>query len=162
MKFDKRSLLIGSAAILFIAAVTAAALTGWGFWSDRQAEQNRAGAVDAAQRTVEALFSYDYNTVDHELPRAAENLTSDYRDSYKQVTEQQAIPAAKEQKLTVRTTVQATGVIETSRTHATVLVFSNQLFKRADAAEETLSGSRLQVELAKEDGRWLVSNITPV
>ncbi|QLY31545.1 h domain protein [Nocardia huaxiensis] len=162
MKTDKRSLLIAAAGVLFVAAVAVASLTAWTFWSDRQAEQNRASSAEAAQRTVEALFSYDFNNVDNQLATAAENLTSTYRDDYMKVIAQQAIPAAKETKLTVRTTAQASGVISTSRDSATILVFANQLFMRGDSDQKTITGSRLQVELTKQDGQWLVSNIIPV
>lgn len=168
MKFDKsalltkRNLLVAAAAVLFVAATVVASLTGYGFWSDRQAEQNRTSSVAVASDTVEALFSYDYNTAETELPKAADKVTSDYRDSYLKVIQEQAIPAAKEKKLTVRTDVQATGVISTTRDHATVLVIANQRFSSVDSPQETLMSDRLQVELTKQGGNWLVSDVKPL
>ncbi|MGW3539764.1 hypothetical protein [Nocardia niigatensis] len=162
MKIDKRHLLVGVSAMLFVAAAVVASLTGYRFWSDRQAEQNRTSAVAVAQDTVEELFSYDYNSADKALPKAADKLTSGYRDSYMKVIQDQAIPAAKEKKLSVQTTVQATGVISTAADHATVLVIANQRFSSADSPQDTLMSDRLQVELTKQSDRWLISDIKPI
>ncbi|MFE3222199.1 h domain protein [Nocardia sp. NPDC059228] len=162
MKFDKRYLLVATAAVLFVAAAVVASLTGYRFWSDRQAEQNRTSAVAVAQDTVEELFSYDFNSAEKELPKAADKLTSSYRDSYMKVIQDQAIPAAKEKKLSVQTTVQATGVIATSRDHATLLVVANQRFSSQDSPQDTLMSDRLQVELTKQSDHWLVSDIKPI
>ncbi|MCU1647873.1 MAG: hypothetical protein JWN03_8148 [Nocardia sp.] len=162
MKFDKRHLLVAGAAVLFVAATVVASLTGYRFWSDRQAEQNRTSSVTVASDTVEGLFSYDFNTAEKALPKAAEKLTSGYRDSYMKVIKDQAIPTAKEKKLSVQTTVQATGVISTSRDHATVLVVANQRFSSTDSPQDTLMSDRLQVELTKQDDHWLVSDIKPI
>ncbi|WP_067698761.1 hypothetical protein [Nocardia jejuensis] len=161
-QLDKRSLLLAGAVALFVAASVVASLTGYRFWSDRQAEQNRSSSVVVASDTVEALFSYDFNTAEKDLPKAAEKLTSDYRDSYMKVIQDQAIPTAKEKKLSVQTTVQATGVIATTRDHATVLVIANQRFSSTDSPQDTLMSDRLHVELTKKDGQWLVSDIKPV
>lgn len=133
MKFDKRSLLIAAAALLFIAAVTVGSLTGYRFWSDRQAEQNRTSAVAVAQDTVEQLFSYDFDTAESALPKVADKLTSGYRDSYLKVIHDQAIPTAKEKKLSVQTVVHAAGVISTSRDSASILVLANQRFARIES-----------------------------
>ncbi|MET9488346.1 h domain protein [Nocardia sp. NPDC006630] len=162
MKFDKRYLLVAGAAVLFVGAAVMASLTGYRFWSDRQAEQNRTSSVAVARDTVEGLFTYDYDTADKDLPKAAEKLTSGYRDSYMKVISEQAIPTAKEKKLNVQTSVQATGVISTSRDHAVVLVIANQRFTSVDSPQDTISSDRLHVELTKEHGHWLVSDIKPI
>ncbi|MEC3913621.1 h domain protein [Nocardia sp. CDC160] len=162
MKFDKRSLLVGVAAVLFVAAAVVGSLTGYRFWSDRQAEQNRSSAMAVAQDTVEELFSYNYDTAEKKLPQVADKLTSDYRDSYMKVIQDQAIPAAKEKKLSVQTVVHATGVISTTRDKATVLVIANQRFSSTDSAQETITSDRLQVELTKQHDNWLISDIKPI
>ncbi|WP_067573940.1 h domain protein [Nocardia acidivorans] len=159
---SKRSVLFAATGVLFVAAVVVTALTGYRFWSDRQAEQARSESVAAAQHTVESLFSYDFNTADKELPRAADNLTGDFRNTYLTLISKSVIPAAKEKKITVQATSQAAGVIDTSRDHATVLVYANQLTTSADLPKGTLTSSRVRVELVKHDGHWLATAVTPV
>lgn len=162
MKIGKRTVLVIAAGVLFVAAVVAASLTGYGYWSDRQAEKARVDSVAAAQHTVESLFSYDFGTADKELPKAADNLTGDFRDTYLKLIESSVIPAAKEKKITVQATAQAAGVISTSKDHASVLVFANQLTTTADSPQGTITSSRVRVELTKQGDHWLASAVTPV
>ncbi|WP_433564350.1 h domain protein [Nocardia sp. CA-151230] len=162
MKLTVRSIVIAAAGILLVAAVVVGSLVGDRFWSERQAEQNRSSATAFAADTVESLFTYNYDSAEKDLPAVADKLTSDYKDSYLKVIHEQAIPAAKEKKLSVQTTVQATGVISTTRDRATVLVIADQRFSSADTPQDTLMSDRLQVELTKQSGHWLVSDVKPI
>lgn len=162
MRFDKRTVLFAAAGILFTAAVVISSLVGWQFWSDRQGEQARSEAVAAAGETVEALFSYDYGTAERELPKAADHLTGDFRDTYLTLIEKSVIPGAKEKQLTVRATVQATGVISSSKDAATVLVYANQVTTSGTQPQGTITSSRVRVELTKNHDQWLAEAVTPV
>ncbi|MFE3189054.1 h domain protein [Nocardia sp. NPDC059240] len=162
MKINARSIMIAVAGVLLVAAVAVGSLVADRFWSDRTAERNRASAADFARDTVEDLFTYNYDSAEKELPKVAERLSGAYRDSYMQVINEQAIPAAKEKKLDVQTVVQATGVIDSTRDTATVLVIADQRFSSTDSGKETLASDRLQVKLTKHDDSWLVSDIKTV
>lgn len=162
MKINARSIMIAVAGVLLAAAVTVGSLVADRFWSDRTAERNRTSAAAFAQDTVEDLFTYNYDSAERELPKVADRLSGAYRDSYMKVINEQAIPAAKEKKLSVQTTVQATGVITTTRDRATVLVIADQRFSSVDTPQDTLMSDRLQVELTKQSGHWLISDVKPI
>ncbi|WP_330183660.1 h domain protein [Nocardia sp. NBC_01503] len=162
MKFNKRTILVASAVILFVAAVAAASFTGFRYWSDVQSESARTDAVAAAQHTVETMSSYQYETVDKEMPKAADNMTGDLRDTYLKLIQQTVIPTAKEKKINVQATVQASGVISTDRDHAAVLIFMNQVTTSDSLPQGTITSSRLRVELTKDGSHWLATAVTPV
>ncbi|MGV9667137.1 h domain protein [Nocardia niigatensis] len=162
MKLNARSIVLAVAGVLLVAAVVVGSIVGDRFWSEREAEQNRSSAAAFASDTVESLFTYNFDSAERELPQVADKLTSDYRDSYLKVIHEQAIPAAKEKKLSVQTTVQATGVIATTRDRATILVIADQRFSSVDTPQDTLMSDRLQVELTKQSGHWLISDVKPI
>jgi Mce-associated membrane protein len=158
----KRAVLVITAVVLFVAALAASAFTGYRFWSDRQAEQARAASSTAAQRTLEAIFTYDYHTVDNELPKAASNLTPGFRKDYLTLITRDIAPAAKQKELTVRATAEAAGVISTQRTHAVVMVYLNQVTTSKDSPQGSVLGTRVRVSLDKDAGQWLVGKIDPI
>ncbi|RDI66212.1 tetratricopeptide repeat protein [Nocardia pseudobrasiliensis] len=157
-----RPYLFAGAAILFVAAVAVGGFVGWGIWSDRQAEQARGDSTTAARRTVQAMFSYDFHTVDTELPRAADNLTPEFRKDYLKLVNDVIAKGAKEKELTVKANTQASGVVSADRSHAVVLLYLNQITTSKDAPQGTVTPSRVRVTLDKEDGHWLVAQVTPV
>ncbi|MQY24638.1 h domain protein [Nocardia aurantia] len=158
----KRIVLAVTAVVLFVAAVAASGFTGYRFWSDRQAERARAASVTATQRTLEAIFTYDYKSVDNELPKAANNLTSDFRHDYLILIKNDIAPAAKQKDLTVRATAEAAGVISTDRSHAVVLAYLNQVLTSKDSPQGSVLSTRVRVSLDKDAGQWLVAKIDPI
>jgi len=164
MRFaNKRlTLLTTAAVVLFIAAVAAGSFVGYRFWNDRQAEQARAASVDAARRTVASMFTYNFKTVDTELPKAADNLTPSFKGDYLKLINQAIAPGAKEKELNVQATVQAAGVVSADRSHSTVLLYLNQVTTSKDSPQGTVTPSRVRVTLDKDDGHWLVGNVTPI
>ncbi|WP_024800803.1 h domain protein [Nocardia sp. BMG51109] len=162
MNSKLRPVLFVAATVLVVAAAAVASLTGFRYWSDHQAEQARVDSVAAARRTVEAMFTYDFNTVDKELPKAADNLTPSFRNDYLKLINQAIAPGAKEKQLTVHATAQSAGVVSAERSHATVLVYLNQVTTSKDSPQGNVTPSRVRVAVDKDDGRWLVGQVTPI
>ncbi|WP_019931526.1 hypothetical protein [Nocardia sp. BMG111209] len=158
----KRIVLVVTAVVLFVAAVATSVVVGYRFWSDREAEQARAASATAAQRTLESIFTYDYRTVDNELPKAADNLTQNFRHDYLILIKNDIAPGAKEKELTVRATAEAVGVISTERSHAVVLAYLNQVLTSKDSPQGSVLNTRVRVNLDKDDGHWLVQRIDPI
>ncbi|MFF7940549.1 h domain protein [Nocardia gamkensis] len=148
--------------VVVAAAAVIGGVNGYRYWDDRQAEQSRQDAVATAGRTLEAMFTYNPQTVDTELRKSADNLTGDFRDDYLTLIDKQIAPGAKEKQLTVTATTQAGGVISADRSHAQVLLFLNQVMTSKDTPQGTTTGSRVRVTLSKADSHWLVSAVTPV
>ncbi|MGW4367415.1 h domain protein [Nocardia takedensis] len=153
---------VAVAGAIAVAAAIVLGVNGFRYWDDKQSEQAREAAVTAADRTVAAMFTYDFTTVDTELPKAAENLSASFREDYLTLINQAIAPGAKEKQLTVKATTQAGGVVEADRSHAVVLLFLNQVTTSKDSPQGTTTGSRVRVILDKTDDRWLVDAVNPV
>ncbi|MGY4098463.1 h domain protein [Nocardia sp. R16R-3T] len=160
---SRRLIPVASAVALVIIALAAlCGVTGYEYWNDREREQARSQAVPAAQRTVEAMFTYNFTTVDAELPKAADNLSGSFRDDYLKLIRDAIAPGAKEKELDVRATTQAAGVVSAEPAHAVVLLYLNQVSTGKDAPQASISTSRVRVTLDKTDDHWLVSAVTPI
>ncbi|WP_225727736.1 MULTISPECIES: h domain protein [unclassified Nocardia] len=155
-------ILLITMAVVAAAALAVGGFNGYRIWNNHQTEQARKDAVAAAGRTVAAMFTYDYKTVDTELPKAADNLSGTFRSDYTKLIQQAIIPGAKEKQLAVQATTQAGGVVSAGRDHAVVLLFLNQVTTSKDSPQGTTTGSRVRVTLDKRDSRWLVAQVTPV
>ncbi|MFI5780154.1 h domain protein [Nocardia sp. NPDC051570] len=162
MRIRLRPLVFATAAVLFVAAAVAGSLTGYRYWSDRQTEQARTDSAAAARHTMEAMFSYDFRSVDTELPKVVDNLDGGFRDIYAKIIHDEIIPGAKQKQLTVQATAQAAGVISAQRDHAVILVFLNQVTTSKDAPKGTVTSSRVRVNMDKAGGRWLAAQVTPI
>ncbi|WP_330251931.1 h domain protein [Nocardia sp. NBC_00565] len=159
----RRIVLVASALGLVLMALAAiCGITGYKYWNDRKAEDARTQVVPAAQRTVEAMFTYNFKTVDAELPKAADNLTGGFRDDYLKLIKEAIAPGAKEKELNVQATTQASGVVSAEPAHAVVLLYLNQVSTGKDSPQASISTSRVKVSLDKNDGHWLVSAVTPI
>ncbi|MEU7766452.1 h domain protein [Nocardia sp. NPDC049190] len=153
---------LGIVGVVVAASVVIAGVNGYRYWNDRQVEQSREDAVATAGRTVEAMFTYNPQTVDTELRKSADNLGGSFHDDYLTLIDKQIAPGAKEKQLTVTATTQASGVISADRDRAEVLLFLNQVMTSKDTPQGTTTGSRVRVVLAKRDSRWLVEAVDPV
>ncbi|MEV6432670.1 h domain protein [Nocardia sp. NPDC051463] len=154
-------LLLVTAVIVVVAGIVAG-INGYRYWDDRRSEQSRTEAVDAADRTVSAMFTYDYKTVDTELPKAADQLSASFRDDYLKLIKQAIAPGAKEKQLSVKATTEARGVVSADSARAVVLIFLNQVTTSQESPQGTSTGSRVRVTLDKDDDHWLVSQVTPI
>ncbi|MFC6009967.1 h domain protein [Nocardia lasii] len=155
-------ILFGALAATGLLAAIVLGVSGFQLWNQGRTEQARTDAMSTAARTVSAMFTYEPATVDTELPRAAENLTEDFRAEYLKLIQQAIAPGAKEKQLTVKATTQAEGVVSADPEHAVVLLYLNQLTTSKDSPQGTTSGSRVRVTLDKSDNRWLVAQVTPI
>lgn len=155
-------ILLGLTALVVIAAAVVAGIGGYRYWDHRQSEQSRTDAVAAATRTVSAMFSYEYQTVEQELPKAADGLAPDFKADYLELIDKAIVPGAKEKELTVEATTQAGGVVSADRAHAVVLLFLNQVTTSKESPQGTTTGSRVRVALDKSGDQWLVASVTPI
>jgi Mce-associated membrane protein len=108
------------------------------------------------------MFTYDYKTVDTELPKAADNLTPSFKNDYLKLINQAIAPGAKQKQLTVQATTQAAGVVSADRSHAVVLLYLNQVTTSKDSPQGVVTPSRVRVSLDKDNGHWLVAQVTPI
>ncbi|WP_156409413.1 hypothetical protein [Mycobacterium sp. Root265] len=137
---------------------------GWlKFHDAQQREALMAGpeAVRAATESTIAMLSYSSDTVEGDLLPVRDQLTGDFRDSFTTLVNDVVIPSAREKKTFSTATVPAAASVSADSTHALVLVYVNQTTVIADDPP-TDTASSVKVALERIDGRWLVSDFTPI
>ena len=150
---------------LSIVALIFAVLVGWlayGTVQQSAAETARTDARVAAEEQAVAMLAYTHDQVDAQTEAAAEGLTGDFRDEYTNLMKNIIAPGAKEKAISVQVSVQASSVVSADADSAVTLLFLNQITTSSENPEAVSSGSRVRVELEKQDGRWLVSRLTPI
>lgn len=162
MKLTRGVIAAFLAGALALSALLVIGFGGYRYWDADQREKAGEQALEAANKAVPAMFSYEYTTVDTELPKAADMLSPAFREDYLGLINQAIVPGAKEKQLTVLATAQAGGVVESDRDRAVVMLFLNQVTTGKDSPEGTTTGSRVRVALDRDGDRWLVDAVTPV
>ncbi|GAB2528517.1 h domain protein [Nocardia heshunensis] len=157
-----KNILVPVTGVLMVVMLAGAGWFGYDAWHLKQLDHARADSVAAARKTVESMFSYDFNSVDKALPKVADDLSGGFKGDYLKLVNESIAPGAKEKQLTVIASTQAAGVIDVDTKHAKVLLFLNQMTTSKDHPQATASGSRVRVDLDRENGRWLVSEVTPI
>lgn len=151
-------------AVLPALALILALAAGFLKWQDstaRPAQAAAAESVRAAGESTVAILSYRADTVDTELPAAAERLTGAFRDQYTQLIDDVVIPGAKQQVISAVATVPAAAPVTASARHAVVLVLVDQT-TTIGTGPPTKSTSSVRVTLDKVENRWLISQFEPV
>lgn len=150
--------------ILPVLAMLLACGTAWLKWwetSSHAEEVARAESVKAATDGTVALLSYQPDTVDSQLVRARDLLTGAFRDSYTSLTTDVVIPGAKQKHISAVATVPAAAVEWTSGNRATVLVMVNQT-TAVGTDPPTQTATSIRVTMDRVDGRWLISDFSPI
>ncbi len=163
----KNRLVRPGAALVAILPCIALLLTlgaGWLKWHDATIRGGQSAATDTVKAATDgtvAILSYRPDTVDEALHTARERLTGNFRDAYTSLVDDVVIPGAKQKQISAIATVPAAASVSATDDHAVVLVFVNQsTIVGTDAPTETASSVR--VTLDKIDGRWLISEFTPI
>ncbi|MGY1809100.1 hypothetical protein ACI8AF_17150 [Blastococcus sp. SYSU D00669] len=115
--------------------------------------------LQAARSGVVDLTSFDYVTIDDDIEEARRITTGDLREetvqqldsSRQQLTDSEAV---------VQTEVVGAAVTRADAERGTVLLVIQSTQKTNTAEQAQVVRYRVEVELAKEDGRWLLSGLT--
>jgi hypothetical protein len=115
--------------------------------------------LEAARSEVVDLTSFDYQTLDDDIAQARKVTVGDLQKesvdqlttNRKQLTDQQAV---------VNTQVVGAGVTRADDSNGTVLLVIQSTQRTKAAAQPTIVRYRIQANLQKMDGRWLLSGIT--
>ncbi|MFE3292215.1 hypothetical protein [Rhodococcus sp. NPDC059234] len=145
----------------FALVVTSGALV----WTHRQAvtaETARGGAIAAAPGRVEALLSYNAQTVDQDLAAAATGTTGSFKEGFVDFSTKTVAPQSKEQGLSTRARVVDVGFLGGTRDHAQLLLFVDQITTSVAHPAPASTSSRVRVGVDLVDGQWLVSEVTPI
>lgn len=147
------------AAALVLAIV--AAVLKWQTDSVAVSQAAAAQSTQAAKESTIAMLSYRPDTVDKDLPAAANRMTGKFREDYTKLINDVVIPGAKEKKISSVATVPAAAPVSATDNHAVVILFVNQtIVIGTDTPTDTASSVRVTLDKVHE--RWLVSHFDPI
>jgi Mce-associated membrane protein len=159
------TLLIGALALLLVALVVVAVVSGTR-WRSAQQEQDRQDDALAAGRTATAaILSYDHRTLEADFARAREGLTPQYEKEYSAAA-QTVAASARETGAAVRARVRTASVITSNDIETSLLMYVDQVRTDRSTEDETKDGvldaSAVRVTMRSVDGRWLVNDLAPL
>lgn len=134
----------------------------WAMQHDSSVAAAREAARDPARKQVVTMLSYSANSFDREMAAAGQGLTGPFKQQFLDLAKGQVGPAAKEQRTSTHTSVSGSSVIDASSSQVELLMFLNQTTQSAALQGPKLANSRVKVVLEDVDGRWLVSELTPL
>lgn len=154
-------LIIGVLALLCVAALVAALL----LWREVRSLQDTADldraesqAARAAGRIAVDMTSYDHATLDVDFDWVRRDGTDSFEATYSESTE----PI---RELIARTRANAEGRVSDSAAtaddedHVTVLLFVDQVLRRAGDKQGSVDSNRVVMSMVRQDGRWLVDDV---
>jgi hypothetical protein len=160
---------LGSALVLLLVVAGAAAL-GWLSWAgvdgvddvrsaDRVATASTSAAA-AAERAAAAILVYDHRRLEEDRDQAAEFMTDDMAAKYTETFDSVVAPAAEQTKAQVTVEVQGSAVVRASEDRARVVLFVDQSTTSTATTTPKLALNRVEMVMVREDGSWLVDEIT--
>jgi len=161
MAAASRVLAYGVLPAIALMLALAAGYLKWTASAVSDSDTARIESVQAATDGTIKLLSYHPDTVERDLGSARDLLSGSFRDSYSSLTNDVVIPGARQKQISAVATVPGATSMSANRDHAVVLVFVNQtVIVGKDAPSSTTSA--VKVTLDKSDGRWLITDFTPV
>ena len=115
--------------------------------------------LQAARSGVVDLTSFDAVTIDDDIEQVRRVATGDLRDeslAQLQDRRQQLVDA----QAVVQTEVVGAGVVAADEDSGTVLLVIQSTQQSTESPQAQVLRYRIQVELVREDGRWVLSGIT--
>lgn len=147
-------------ALLLVIAFLALAFLDWRSAREIAASEEAGRTVQASVTDkVEALLSYDYKTFDEDLAAAREGMTAGFQDEY-EPTVAEIRDRAIAQKRSQEADVVAVAVVSQTPDEIETLVFVNTLSSREGVRKQRLMPNRVNVTMVKQDGTWLIDELS--
>ncbi len=170
---ESRSVRTPVLAALAVAAVLLVAFAASGFGLDgvgvqawrsvdehTEVESAQRAAPAAAERAAAAILSYSHESLETDRDTAARFMTADYRKKYLD-TFGLVLENAPEVKAVVEAEIKASGVAHADPDRVNVLLFVNQTTtSTANQGEPQIALNRVMMTMQRQDGTWLVDDIT--
>ena len=129
---------------------------------ETEAEKRGQQYVDvsrAATAEVQAFLGIDHEKVDEQAQTVLDGATGDFKEQH--AAELDSLKqSARDQRSTAVATVLEVGISDIDPTAATVLVAANtEVTSKSTDGEARTVPWRIQLDMVKEDGRWLTSGL---
>lgn len=144
--------------LLLLAALGGVVYFGARWHNARENDRAQRQAVAAAKQACVDFVSVSAASVDRDLQRILAGTTGDFRDEFSR-GQSQVRAAVVENNVQSQGTVLRAALLTGDRRRATVLVAIDATVRNANAPDGRQSHYRIQVELARVDGAWLVSRL---
>jgi Mce-associated membrane protein len=145
--------------VLLLGTLTAAGVFGRQWYDQRQLDAARQQALAAARQDTVDFVSISAATVDRDLQRISDHATGEFKDEFTRDMAQ-VRAAVVENKVDSRGSALRAAIVSASRRTAVVLVAVDATVKNTNAPDGRLSHYRIQVTMANQSGRWLISQLT--
>lgn len=119
----------------------------------------RTAAVSAARSHAEALFSYDYRSIEDDAAEGRAATIGEFRKQYVATFEEVLFQQARQQETVVTAQVRAASVISARADQVVVLLFVNQATEKKTLEATKVDGPRVVMTLDKVGDKWLVSDV---
>jgi Mce-associated membrane protein len=144
--------------LVLAAALAAAVFGGYRWYGDRALDEAREAALAAARQTAVNFVSVSASSVDRDLQRIVAGATGEFKDEFVR-GQAQVRSAIVENKVESTGTVLRAGLVSGDRRSAVVLVAVDATVKNVKAPEGRPSHYRIQVDVTRDGGTWLVSRL---
>ncbi len=114
-------------------------------------------ALATARTSAVRILSYDYRHLDSDFGAATALTTGAFRTDYRATTAKAVAQLATQTKAVVTAKVAAGGVVTSTASRATVLLFVDQTTTSNRLAAPKVDQGRVELTLQRVHGRWLVS-----
>jgi Mce-associated membrane protein len=155
-----RGLLITTAALgVLSAGLIVLLVIGYFSWQHQRDVTNaRAGALKAGKAFALDFGAYDYRSLDADFKKVTTGMTAKFAKDYTQ-TSSKLKPTLVQYKTRVTSSLQGAGVTSASTTEATIVVFLDQTVNTSQSSVPRLDRNRLQMQLERHNGKWLVAKL---
>lgn len=156
-------LALGMLAVLMLAGVVVGGVYVVREREDREqatVDQERYGDVLAAARTeIEAFVNIDYRNAQESIDAVAAGATGDFAEQYDSSTED-VVEILTRAKSVMDGEVLWAGVVDADKDSATVIVATTGTVSNTQTGNKPVARQfRIKVDLVREDGAWLASNV---
>lgn len=155
---------LGVLALLLVATAAWLGLNTYDIREVRRHDQVSEAARTApatAERAAGAILSYDYRSLDSDEKAAERYMTAAYAKQYAQTFDKLVRGNAERLKAHVQATVRASGVSHADPDRANVLLFVDQsTVSTANGGEKQTALNRVEMKMVRQDGAWVVNDIT--
>jgi Mce-associated membrane protein len=151
--------LTAALAACLVALLVASALSLTMSRRDRADASAGASALAAAKTSAATVLSYDYRQLDSDFAAAAALTTGSLRSDYQATTSKAVAQLATQTHAVVIAKVVAGGVVSSTSTRVTVLLFVDQTTTSNRLDGPKVDQNRVQLVMAKVGSHWLVSGL---
>lgn len=155
-----RGLLITTVLLAVLSAGLIVVLViGYFSWQhQRDLTDARAGALKAGKAFALDFGAYDYRNLDADFKKVTAGMTAGFAKDYSD-TSSKLKPTLIQYKTRVTSSLQGAGVTTAGTTKATVVVFLDQTVHTSQSTVPRLDRNRLQIQLERHNGKWLVAKL---